>query len=178
MSIALRARFPWGFVMVRAMSRTAAEREALLDRVLDLQHDLGKYLRLPLRMLPGDAPANEVHAALREALLETRRAGAGVKSARSLWEAFAGESAAALAGRECGGPLGWALRGGAGGAAPVGGRGGPKAHPPLPGRRHPARDPPPPPQPAGGLADERRRHRARRRSGRAQRAVDDLLLGR
>jgi len=72
------------------MALTAADREALLDRVLDLQHDLGKYLRLPLRMLPKNASDADVHAALHEALLTTRRDAKGaVRGARAMWDEFA-----------------------------------------------------------------------------------------
>lgn len=55
-----------------------------LDRLADLQHDLGKYLRMPLGFLPRDASNDQVRAAMRKALLETRPA----RSARSLWEAY------------------------------------------------------------------------------------------
>lgn len=75
----------------------AQTHEDALDRVLDLQHDLGKYLRLPLRMLPRAAGPAELRVAVHEALLETRRGPAGVRSARALWEAFVAESAALMA---------------------------------------------------------------------------------
>ncbi|MEZ4432501.1 MAG: hypothetical protein R3F65_08820, partial [bacterium] len=39
----------------------------------DLQHDLGKHLALPLRMLPRDASDDDVRAAARTALWRTRR---------------------------------------------------------------------------------------------------------
>lgn len=61
----------------------------LPDLLLDLAHDLGKYLRMPLAFLPRDAPPHEVHAAVRKALLETRP---GPKPARTVWESFLAEA--------------------------------------------------------------------------------------
>lgn len=66
---------------------------ALSDILDDLQHDLGKHLALPLRMLPADADEATVRAALRTALWRTRRGPSGVQDAESLWVA----SRAALA---------------------------------------------------------------------------------
>lgn len=62
---------------------------ALADLLMDLAHDLGKYIRMPLAFLPRDAPAHEVHAALRKALLETRP---GPRSARQVWAGFLAEA--------------------------------------------------------------------------------------
>jgi hypothetical protein len=71
---------------------SAAQREELEDLLLDLQHDLGKYIRLPLSFLPAEAATDEVRAALCTALVETRRSPRGVRSARAIWDAFAGEA--------------------------------------------------------------------------------------
>jgi hypothetical protein len=71
---------------------TEREREDLLDLLSDLQHDLGKYVRLPLAMLPRDAGTAELRAALEEALLRTRRSPSGVRSAEALWESFCAEA--------------------------------------------------------------------------------------
>jgi hypothetical protein len=49
-------------------------RDPALAEVLDsLRHDLAKYLSLPLRMLPDDASAEILRAALEQALEHTRR---------------------------------------------------------------------------------------------------------
>jgi hypothetical protein len=62
------------------------ERDALLEEALDdLRHDLGKYLVLPLRMLPQGASPAELLAALSQALLRTRSNGEHSQSARAIW---------------------------------------------------------------------------------------------
>ncbi len=63
----------------------------LVDALMDLQHDLGKYLRLPLAMLPADAGPAEVREAAADALLRTRRGPSGVTPAAEIWEAFTDE---------------------------------------------------------------------------------------
>ncbi len=68
----------------------------LIDAVVDLQHDLGKYLRLPISMLPVDATPEAVRAAASEALLQTRRGPSGVTPAAEIWAAFVEEVAGAL----------------------------------------------------------------------------------
>jgi hypothetical protein len=69
----------------------------LLDVLSDLQHDLGKYLLMPVTMLPADASDAALREALRAALLETRRGPAGVRSAATLWSTFQAEAGEALA---------------------------------------------------------------------------------
>lgn len=57
-----------------------------LVEVLDaLRHDLVKYLSLPLRMLPKDAPADEVRRAVEQALFETRSGAKGTRHARAIY---------------------------------------------------------------------------------------------
>ena len=63
-------------------------RDDLLDALFDLQHDLGKYLCLPLSWLPPEATPEEVRQATLKALLETRSGPAGNRSAADLWETF------------------------------------------------------------------------------------------
>jgi len=75
-----------------------SQREDLLDLLSDLQHDLGKYLRLPLSLLPRDADCAAVRAALETALLRTRRGPGGTRNAQEIWEAFLQEAG----GRFCG----------------------------------------------------------------------------
>lgn len=61
---------------------------ALSDILDDLQHDLGKHLALPVRMLPADADEATVRAAVHTALWRTRRGPSGVRDAASLWAEF------------------------------------------------------------------------------------------
>ena len=62
--------------------------DTLVDLLADLQHDLGKYLRLPLAWLPADAGDDDVREAAREALLATRCAGGRAHAAADIWQAF------------------------------------------------------------------------------------------
>mgnify|MGYP003980109211 CR=1 FL=1 len=66
-------------------------RDDLLDALFDLQHDLGKYLCLPLAWLPADATPEEVRQAALKALLETRSGPTGNRSSNDLWQAFVEE---------------------------------------------------------------------------------------
>ncbi len=77
----------------------SAEPALLVDALLDLQHDLGKYLRMPIAFLPREADASALRAALHKALRQTRSGPDGVRSARSLWGDFEREVGGALAGR-------------------------------------------------------------------------------
>ncbi len=65
--------------------------EELLDLLLELQHDLGKYLRLPLTMLPDDADEAVFREALERALRQTRKGPSGVRPARDIWHDFLSE---------------------------------------------------------------------------------------
>ncbi len=60
----------------------------LAEHLLDLQHDLGKYLRLPLDLLPATATPDQVREAVRTALHATRRGAGRAVGARALWQAF------------------------------------------------------------------------------------------
>lgn len=72
-------------------------RDDLVDALLDLKHDLGKYIRLPVVMLPVDATAGELRGAVKEAIERTRKGPAGVRSARQIWQGFLDEAGDALA---------------------------------------------------------------------------------
>ncbi|MGB0679313.1 MAG: hypothetical protein ACPGUV_06590 [Polyangiales bacterium] len=61
---------------------------AVLDRLIELEHDLGKYLRWPLAMLPADASDAEWRQALFTALEHTRRGPDGVQGAAEVWADF------------------------------------------------------------------------------------------
>ncbi len=61
------------------------------DLLADLAHDLGKYIRLPLAMLPLGADDDAVRAAAEDALLRTRRGPSGITSAAEIWNEFLGE---------------------------------------------------------------------------------------
>jgi len=71
-------------------------RDDLIDALLDLKHDLGKYIRLPVAMLPPNAAPDELRSAIDDALERTRRGPAGTRSAREIWRAFLDEAGAAL----------------------------------------------------------------------------------
>ena len=73
-----------------------SDRDDLLDALADLQHDLGKYIAMPLRMLPVEADEAAVRDALERALRRTRSGREGVQSARDLWTAFVAEIPAGL----------------------------------------------------------------------------------
>jgi hypothetical protein len=70
--------------------------DATLDLLLDLKHDLGKYLVLPIALLPGDADASALRAALERALHKTRSTRGVTRSAREIWQDFHEELAALL----------------------------------------------------------------------------------
>ena len=70
--------------------------DASLDLLLDLKHDLGKYLVLPFALLPKDAAPPAVREALSRALRETRKGPGGAQSARELWRGFESELTAAV----------------------------------------------------------------------------------
>ena len=70
--------------------------EELVEILLDLQHDLGKYLRLPLVWLPADAGPEAIRRAATEAIRATRRTASGTRSAVELWAAFEAEVDGAL----------------------------------------------------------------------------------
>ncbi len=62
--------------------------EPLFDALLDLQHDLGKYLTLPIAWLPEAASEAALREAVLKALRETRSGPDGVRSAREIWSYF------------------------------------------------------------------------------------------
>ena len=65
------------------------EQLELLD---DLLHDLGKYIALPVNMLPKAAPVEDFRLALEAALKRTRKGPTGVQSARQIWVEFVADS--------------------------------------------------------------------------------------
>jgi hypothetical protein len=72
------------------------DREECLERLEGLRHDLGKYLVLPVAMLPAAADRAALATALDEGLHRTRRSAAGTRDARSLWDEFQAAAGAAL----------------------------------------------------------------------------------
>lgn len=64
----------------------------LHEELMDLAHDLGKYVRLPLAMLPADADRAQVVEAVREGIVRTRRGPWGITPARRIWEDFLGRN--------------------------------------------------------------------------------------
>jgi hypothetical protein len=71
--------------------------DATLDLLLDLKHDLGKYLVLPIALLPEGADAAELRSALERALRQTRSSRGVTRSAREIWQSFDAELAEVLA---------------------------------------------------------------------------------
>ena len=65
------------------------EQLELLD---DLLHDLGKYIALPVNMLPKAAQVEDFRLALETALKRTRNGPTGVLSARQIWLEFVADS--------------------------------------------------------------------------------------
>jgi hypothetical protein len=61
---------------------------ALLEALDDLAHDLGRHIRLPLALLPIDAPAADVEAAVERAIRRTRTGPRGVVGADELLSDF------------------------------------------------------------------------------------------
>lgn len=63
-------------------------KEDILELLFDLKHDLGKYIRLPLAMLPSQADDTQVRRAVVQALRETRVSAHRVQSAAQIWQDF------------------------------------------------------------------------------------------
>ena len=59
--------------------------EELLELLEDLEHDLGKYLRLPFSMLSSGADDAQLREALERSLLRTRGAGGCYTPAAQIW---------------------------------------------------------------------------------------------
>ncbi len=57
----------------------------LVEVLDDLRHDLVKYLSLPLRMLPVDAPEDEVRRAVEQALFATQSGAGGRRDAQTIY---------------------------------------------------------------------------------------------
>lgn len=64
------------------------ELEELAETLYDLKHDLGKYIKLPLALLPKDATKLEVAQAVCRGVNETRSGPRGVISAKTLIDEF------------------------------------------------------------------------------------------
>ena len=71
-------------------SRWTAKDE-LIDILLDLKHDLGKYLFLHLSHLTADSPADATLEALKTALHDTRKVGGKPESAAAIWDRYRAE---------------------------------------------------------------------------------------
>jgi hypothetical protein len=67
------------------------QKDELIDILLDLKHDLGKYLFLHLSHLTVDSPPDMVKDALKTALFETRKVGGRVQTAREIWDRYRSE---------------------------------------------------------------------------------------
>lgn len=62
--------------------------EELVESLYDLNHDLGKYIRLPLAMLPENASPSEVVSAIVEGIERTRKGPSGIRSAQDIFNAY------------------------------------------------------------------------------------------
>ncbi len=60
-------------------------REGMVDRLSDLRHDLGKYVRFETRFVESGGDVEALRAALRADLLATRRRGDEVEGAQAVW---------------------------------------------------------------------------------------------
>ena len=72
--------------------------DELLDLLADMKHDLGKYLVMPVAMLPHGADEQALREGLRRGLLRTMTRGDEVRGAEALWESFLEEGGDALRG--------------------------------------------------------------------------------
>ncbi|MBN2527912.1 MAG: hypothetical protein JXR76_16100 [Deltaproteobacteria bacterium] len=63
----------------------------MIDILLDLKHDFGKYLFLHLSHLTADSPEDMIREALRTALFETRRISGTVRTAEEIWGQYRSE---------------------------------------------------------------------------------------
>ncbi|MBN2715498.1 MAG: hypothetical protein JXX14_06560 [Deltaproteobacteria bacterium] len=70
------------------IDRRWTAKDELIDILLDLKHDLGKYLFLHLSHLTADSPVEATLEALRVALLETRVVGGKPQSAAEIWQRY------------------------------------------------------------------------------------------
>ena len=70
---------------MRLEALPVATLEGLLDRLGDLRHDLGKYIRFETRFVEEGGDVEALRAALRADLLSTRRRGSEVESAVAVW---------------------------------------------------------------------------------------------
>jgi hypothetical protein len=86
--------------MMQMIETDQLSRDDVLDALLDLKHDLGKYIRMPVAMLPREASNDDLREALETALLRTRSGPGGSRTAADLWKAFTEEVGGAIDGYE------------------------------------------------------------------------------
>ena len=67
------------------------KKDELIEILIDLKHDLGKYLFLHLSHLTVDSPADMVKDALKAALFETRKVGGRIQTALEIWDRYRDE---------------------------------------------------------------------------------------
>ncbi|MBN2340039.1 MAG: hypothetical protein JXX29_09595 [Deltaproteobacteria bacterium] len=67
------------------------KKDELIDILMDLKHDLGKYVFLHLSHLTTDSPADMIEEALHAALFETRKIGVEHQSAEQIWLRYKSE---------------------------------------------------------------------------------------
>jgi hypothetical protein len=86
----------YGGFLGRSGTMNQSEREEVLDLLLELGHELGKYLRMPLAFLPATASPEELCETVRRTLTQTRDGPRGRRSARQLWTTFVHEAGGRL----------------------------------------------------------------------------------
>ena len=69
-----------------------ADTDDLIDALMDLKHDLGKYIYIPFAMLPADASDGQVLKAIENSLVFTRKSKNGIRDAKEIWMSFLGEA--------------------------------------------------------------------------------------
>lgn len=69
------------------------KKDELVEILMDLKHDLGKYMFLHLSHLTQDSPPDMVNEALHTALYETRTVSGVTQSAEQIWQRYKNELA-------------------------------------------------------------------------------------
>jgi hypothetical protein len=64
----------------------------ILELLDDLLHDLGKYIALPITMLPEKASQTDLRNAIFFAVRETRTSPLGTQTAQEIWQTFCDDS--------------------------------------------------------------------------------------
>lgn len=77
--------------MMQLVELNQLNQDDVVDALMDLKHDLGKYLLIPFSMLSDFPTKQDVHEAIRNALFATRKKGDQFIPAVDLWNGFLDE---------------------------------------------------------------------------------------